>query len=175
MNNIANYYVLPLLKLNKTSFGGRDNFVNSYITQNEEIVVEVKDKTLVPEENFIDNSEYMGDFDYNGSTIIVFNQPSEYRADILKFVQGKYSEMSNKAKESIILYSGLPYNLVRKDLPLKPNGKYPVDTSRYILALSKNPALRKLVETEIGQSLPPNAELITKPDMNNFYPLPESN
>jgi hypothetical protein len=171
--NIANYYVLPLLKLNKTSFGGDDNFVNSYITQDNEIVVVVKDRTLVPEENFMYNSEYLGDFDTNSTTVIVYNQPPEFRADILKFAQGKYSEMSNRAKESIIMFSGLPYNLVRKDLPKKPNGTYPVDTSRYILALSKSPALKKKVEDEIGQELPSSAELIDKPDMNNFYPLPE--
>jgi hypothetical protein len=172
-NNIANYYVLPMLKLNKASFGGEGNFVNSYITQDDEIVVEVKDKMLVPEENFMDNPEYLGDFDSEDTTKIVFSQPKETQNDILLFAQGKYSEMSLKAKELIVMYSGLPYNKVRKDLPKKVNGQYQTETSKYLLALSRAESLRKKMENDLGTQISKDAELVAKPTMNNFYPLPE--
>lgn len=168
MDNIANYYVLPLLKLNKSSLGGKDNFVNTYISQGTEIIVEVKDKKLVPE-HIYDHVHYVGD----KGNLIIFKQPAEYEKDVLKFAEGRFSEMSIRAKEAIINFSGLPYNLERKDLPKLPNGSYPRENSRMILALSKDSALRRQIENDLGVKLPLSAELVDKPNMNNFYPLEE--
>jgi hypothetical protein len=173
-NNLANYYVLPLLGLNKASFGGSDNFINSYITSGEEIVVEVLDEKLVAENVTFDHPNYLGDIKTGETYIFLYDQPDSFKSDILLFAQGKYSEMSIAAKGMIIKHSGLPNNLERKDLPKKPNGRYQVETSKYILGLDKtNVALRAQVENQVGQSLPKDAELIEKPNSKNFYVIPE--
>lgn len=173
-DNIANYYLLPLLGLGKASFK-KDNLINTYLCSDQRIAVEVMDKTLIPESIFIDNPLYDGDFEGLTTTFIIYRVPEDFLPDVLKFAQGKYSEMSVKAKEHIIKYSGLSYNEPRMDLPKRSNGQYQMQTSKYILALSKDPALKQNIERILHVKLPPEAELISKPSMNNFYPLQENN
>lgn len=54
---------------------------------------------------YIDNSDYGG----NGTELICnFSIPKEYRDDFFKFIDGKYSEMSEKYKKKILTFNMFP-------------------------------------------------------------------
>jgi hypothetical protein len=157
--NLANFYILPLLGLNKFSFG-ESNFINSFVTTNEEVVVEVEDFDKVPQE-FIKNVNYMTDLELDGRNFIFYQLPDEIRDTILKFVAGKYSTFSDKAKTLIRKHSGLPYNV-------KLKGADELYTAELLMVLDKSPVLKARLEKTLDVKIPNDAELRDKPSSANI-------
>lgn len=87
-------------------------------------------------EDFVDRLE-VDDF----SVMYVFNVPMIYEEDFLKFVKGKYSEMSEEYKVKI-----LDFHSMKK-------------THEVYGILHKTKKRKTKVETRIGQNLPESAEL----------------
>ena len=98
--NLVTYFILPLLQLNKSSFGA-DNFINSYLDVNGYLVVNTSKPILVT--NTVYNSKYyITDYERDDKSIAyVFAIPEEYSNDIKLFTEGRYSELSAKAKIEI--------------------------------------------------------------------------
>ncbi len=158
-DNLCNFYILPLLGLNKTSFGGSGNFVNSYLSKDTNYIVIVL-KGATP--SFEEHQYYVTDFlNITGQVVLVFNVPIEFKPTIVKFIEGKYSQFSPPAKQLIKQKSGLNYKA--------PIGGGKVSTARELLALDRDPDLKKVWEQELGVKLAADAELMDIPDERNFY------
>lgn len=98
--NLVTYFILPLLQLNKSSFGA-DNFINSYLDKEGYVVINTEKPVLVTNEVY-NNKLYITDYEReNKSIAYVFTIPEEYKSDIDLFNEGKYSELSAKAKIEI--------------------------------------------------------------------------
>lgn len=159
-DNLCNFYILPLLGLNKLSFGGGSNFINSYISQdNKYMVVEIKDAKTP----FDEHQNYVTDYSAGDKTTIVFTIPPEFEETILRFRAGKYSQFSSQVKTIIKQKSGLKYKVPTI------NGK--VTSARELLALDKDKDLKEIWEREIGCKLSDDAELVSIPTDNNYYEL----
>lgn len=127
--SIVTYYILPLVKLSYKAFG--THFLSSKLSRNcKEIIVQ-----LMPlcEEEYWRNPYFKTDYTKDLTTYAVFTLPEEFTNDIKLFTEGKYSKMSDKAKETIYKHSGLHYN--------KKIGEHIVTDMR-LLALSKHKVLR---------------------------------
>lgn len=159
-DNLCNFYVLPLLGLNKTSFGGGSNFINSYVSEDSKyVVVELKE----PKGAFESHYCYQFDFQTNQATMIVFSIPSDFLPTVQQFREGKYSQFSVEAKELIKKKSGLNYKL--------SIGGGKVRSARELLALDKDKDLKRLLEEELAVKLHTDAELMDIPNEGNFYDL----
>lgn len=128
--NLCSYFLLPLLGLSKLSFG-ENNFVNSYLSEDgSQIYVRVYRVADVPggvrlgvtKVVTADKQEYL-----------LFNFPDMWKEDIETFMEGKYSLLSDSAKQIIRTTSGLDYKGLGED------GKYYTDFR--IIALTRNPDL----------------------------------
>lgn len=158
-HNKAVYFLLPLLGLNKFSYGDGDNFLNAYVTYNGEVVAVVKDTEKAGA--FTEHEGYLTDFDVDitegvSGTAIVYKLPAEFHDDFAKFLDGKYSEMSQKAKDTIYKHSGLPY---KNTTP----GQNTVNTHKLLLVLDRHEVLRKWMETTLMMEIPAGQELLDKP------------
>lgn len=170
VENMANYFALPLLSLNKTSFGV-GNFISSFVSDKGEIVVQVSDMNKVPQAvlahpNYVFDIE-LGDED--GTSILVFTEPELFAGTLNKFKEGKYSEFTAAAKNQLKGYSGLPYKAV------KIGSKEPF-TADLLLALDKDPGLRARREADLTGDggrvrIPEDVELLSKPSESNFITI----
>ncbi len=169
--NLCSIYVLPLLGLNRWSFGMPEKFVNSYLSEdNEHVVVECKNPhpaVITQHANFKFN------FEKDGSHFAVFEAPIGYKDDLMKFRQGKYSKFSENAKNQIRKKSGLTYKV-----PIPNKGGY--KSALELLALDKDKELKKYWETILSNPSSPvvlddDAELASIPGEDNFYELKLSN
>lgn len=98
--NLVTYFILPLLQLNKSSFGA-DNFLNSYLDVNGYLVVNTEKPILVTN-GVYNNENYVTDYERGNRSInYVFTIPTEYQSDVKFFIEGKYSQLSAKAKIEI--------------------------------------------------------------------------
>ena len=160
-DNLCNYYLLPLLKLNKDSFG-EGNFINSYVDEkNGLLLVKVKDKDI--EYKYYKNENFKTDYrEKDNEYHIVFYIPSFFYNDLERFTNGKYSQLSTKAKFLIKTYSGLSSNR-------KSGNKNKSDFR--ILVLSRHPELKRRLEKITGSEIEDGAELASKPFNNNFVNL----
>lgn len=162
-DNLCNFYILPLIGLNKLSFGAASNFINSYISSDDKyIVVEMKEAKT----QFQNHKNYNTDFVTIDKVVVVFNIPQEFADTISKFRQGKYSHFTAQVKQTIKDKSGLKWKVKTSA------GK--TSTARELLALGDDKDhddLRAILEEEIGVRLPKGAELISVPDEFNFYDL----
>lgn len=155
-HNKSVYYVLPLVGLSKFSFGGGDNFINSFVSYNGKVIAVIKDKELA--EEFIKHTLYCTDFQVPDTehTAIVFTVSKEFENDLSLFLSGKYSQMSESAKAMIRKYSGLPY---RNTVP----GSSTIVTHKLLMVLDKNASLRKWMENLMEITIDPDQELLEKP------------
>ncbi len=163
--NLCSTYVLPLLGLNRFSFGSPDKFINSYVNEDDtHIVVEcvTQFSTII-----INHPNFKFSMETNGNFVAVFEVPAFYREDVKKFREGKYSELSDSAKSLIRKKSGLTYKV-----PI-PGGGY--RSALELLALDKDKELKKYWEDTLGVKLSDNAELASIPGDDNFYNLNLSN
>lgn len=162
--NLCSTYILPLVGLNRWSFGSPDNFINSYVSKEKPyIVVELKSLTL-PE----NKTALKFDFRRDDNIFVVFEVPSKFQDCLDKFREGKYSTFSEEAKATIRKKSGLRYKAPQ------PNGT--VRSARELLALDKDKELKKAIESELSNpgspvKLSDDAELASLPDESNFISL----
>lgn len=160
-DNLCNFYILPLLGLNRSSFGGISNFINSYLTNDfNHVVVHLHN----PYGPYAVHQHYKTDY-YNNQGIltIVFSLPPQFKATAAKFKEGKYSQFSNEVKQLIKAKSGLKWQV--------PNGRGQYISAKKLLALDRDPDLRKEWERDLGVTISPDAELISIPSDNEFIDL----
>jgi len=166
--NLATYYLLPLLKLNKLSFGAPQNFVNCYVSSKGDCLL-IKLRVMMP--FLYRNEDFIADYiDEDKLTCIVLRIPEKYTEDVAWFMTGKYSKFSVDARELIRSYSGLIY---RQQHP--ETGRSTTDARLMAIEESEEQRslLRNKLEDELGCSLPLDAELMSKPSDNNYIQLTE--
>lgn len=163
--NLSTYYILPLLKLNKQSWGS-DNLIKTQVTKYGEVVVFIKDS--VNAGDYYNHENYGADVDEeDGSTMIIYNIPERFLEDYQFFIESKYSKMSIFAKDAIkqsAKANGLQWGTpTGKKATVMSNGKQVVvdivDSSEVLLALDKNEDLKKSLEKELDIKIMPEAEL----------------
>jgi hypothetical protein len=160
-DNLCNYYILPLIGLNKLSFGKEDNFVNSYLTTDLcNIVVKLKEPLGSYEKHKAYKTDYNSE---DGLITVIFTLPQNFRATAAKFKEGAYSQFSYEAKQLIKTKSGLNYKV--------PDGKGSVTSSKKLLALDKDKDLRTIMEKELAVKISPDAELYSIPEPHEFISL----
>lgn len=113
MMNSASYFMLPMLQLNKSSFGV-GNFINSYIDKSGYIAVDLRAMTAVGTAT-IHHPDYITDFNIAGGIRVVYAIPQEFIQDLDRFIEGKYSQFSAALKVAISKYS----NLVATNMHIK--------------------------------------------------------
>lgn len=155
--NLVTYYILPLLAINKNSFGG--HFKNSYIDKaGIKVFVELKKNMVSPTYKHTPN--YVSEVIFNNTLLVMFEVPLEFLQDSKLFVVGKYSEMSKDAKKIIFASSTLPYN--------KTMGSFVV-SHPVLQALDKTKTLKSFLINELHVvTIEDSAELINPPYDNWF-------
>jgi hypothetical protein len=145
-DNYANYLILPLLKLNKFSYG-TENFINGFVTVNGKIAIHLK----AINEDCHKHPNYLTDFTYNEGVLVLYSCPYEFEADLLQFMASKYSRMSDEAKQLIYEHSGLSVDF--------PNRHNCLVSSRLIQAIRRDERLRDHINKEYNTELGPEDEV----------------
>ncbi len=162
--SLCSTYILPLLGMNRYSFG-ESNFINSYINEEgNHAIVELKIITQAIQRH----NRFRFSFKNDERNFAVFEIPTEFLETVQLFIQGKYSQFSQTAKTLIKKGSALKYHVA------KPGGGY--TSARELLALDKHEELRRALEQELSIPGSPvridrNAELQDIPDERDFYKL----
>lgn len=160
--NLCTHFILPLLKMNKFSFVN-SNFVNSYLTDQDHIVVQVVDRHFVHGKCVI-HPHFKGIMtDAEKYLYYVYKIPVIWHNDLQLFKQGRYSEMSRLAKDTIKTQSGLPHNVLNKDGKMVSDGR--------LVALDKGRELKAMWEEEIVPAEPIEGELLSIPSEGSFINL----
>ena len=161
--NLCTYFVLPVLGLNLAGFGGKENFLNSYLSKDLKwIYVEVLDFDLVPCISVELEPEMLN---YEGKQVVKLLIPSRWNSHLQLFKEGKYSKFSNKAKRLIREGSTLMYQHYQGAVAI---------TDFRLLALSGSENLRNLWSSLIyddKDAAHRNAieeELLSIPDSETF-------
>jgi len=150
-HNLCTYFILPLAGVSKSKFGGDLNFIDTYLKKDlTSIYVEVFDSILV--QGAI--PEYKEFTDANDKTYLEFSINPNFKSDVEKFIEGKYSQFSNRAKTIIRTNSGLMY---RKVVGLTSR------TDIRLLALDKSPLLKELWDDFLDMNVGDEMELLSKP------------
>lgn len=159
--NICTYYLLPLIKLNKFSFG-ENNFLQCYVSRDgSKLYIELRE---IPA--FVYSKvEYLGTAILpNGNVAVVMGLHPLWEPDFRNFIDGKYSKLSKPAKDAVLAYSGLPFNQ-------HTSNNVPYTDSR-ILAINPDPGerekLRRALMSELGVNIPVDQELISIPTELNY-------
>lgn len=106
-DNLVTYYMLPLVNVNKLTFGR--SFSTSYINKKgTKIFIEMHYQMITP--NYKLTSTFESDIIIDDLTFAIFRIPEEFKADANLFITGDYSKMSKEAKQLIYKTSTLPYN-----------------------------------------------------------------
>lgn len=150
--NLCTYYLLPLIGLNRHTFGKPENFINCYIADDRKhLVVELTEFPLSLE----NHANYKFDFEHEGAILVVFEMPVQYLPTVIKFMEGKYSKFSDEVKSIIKKKSGLRWNV-----PLE-GGK--TVSAKELLALDRDRVLREKLEEQLNIHIPIDAELMSSP------------
>lgn len=116
--------------------------MNAYMAEDgNRIVVEVVNTRLVFGSIWL-NTYFMEEKD----GVIQFEMPQRYRKDMLLVFEGKYSRMSEEAKDIIRKNSGLNWRKERRDI----DGTLVHDSDARLMALDKNEALRERMNDILG-------------------------
>ena len=161
-DNLCNYFILPLLKINKSTFASDLNFINSYLT-NDGLNIYVKvNETRFFEYRMVMHLQYQATWiDAFGMKYIQYSIPFNWQKDVQLFLDGKYSHMLSSAKEMIINWSGLQYRI------RNPLSNLTVTDVR-LLALERCSSLRGLLEGFYNVKLNEEDELLSKPTAKDF-------
>jgi hypothetical protein len=156
------YYLLPLISLNKFSFGPPENFINAYLSEDHsEIIVKVKDSDKVFP--IVWSEAPVNDFT---ATEIFFEVPSQFAKDIKRFLRGEYSKFSSEAKAMIVKNSGLTYMKQR----VTKEGTNVIDIDARLRALDPTDStLREFLEDQLGMVIDPKLELISLPTEEEIW------
>lgn len=162
--NLCTYYVMPLLKLNKYSFGPQ-NFDQCRMTLDGKFL-EICLHFDVP---FLHDHEcFLSSYTKEGRDYVVMQIPERWWPDVELFKQGKYSKFSFDAKEMIRNYSMLMLKQVHP-------GTLKTYTDARLMALDSDEDQRRLLreklEEELNCSIPSDLELISVPADQNYTEL----
>lgn len=144
-DSIFNYFILPLIGLNKESFGV--NFKKTLLNKLSTMVYVKVNEFII---NFNNNPNFL----YTTKDYYVFTIPVSYIEEAKKISSGKYSKLKETTKDLIRNKSGLANNTLI-------DGQYV--TSKALLALSKHPALIEHYATDLGLTPNQTSKLIIKP------------
>lgn len=158
--NLCSTYILPLLNLNKYSFGEQTNFVNSYVNDDDALIIVQVTK---PVTNVTGHPLFRFNFDKAGHTYYVFELPGKHRETVRKFREGKYSQFPEDAKNQIKKKSGLSYRI--------PTSTGKLKSAKELLALDKDRNLKEKMEQDLAVKIDDDAELMDIPGGDNFYQL----
>jgi len=163
-DNLCTYFVLPMLKLNKFRFIADFNFVNSFLSRDRRLIVVQVLETLFFEHKLSQHPNYRGLYkDEFNNRFIVYAIPIFFKRDVELFCNGRYSSMSDKAKELIRQYSGLLYRSMNTDGQLV--------TDIRLLALEKSKSVRSMWEDVLDCTLEENQELLSIPKEDSFMSI----
>lgn len=152
--NLANLYLLPLLKRRSSDF---IEFVNCYLDVEEfQLAVEVPDIRPHYKDYSYYNYYVSKDSDRH---LLFYDIPKIFHEDVALFVQGKYSEFSDGAKAFIYKYGS--FTIIKH-----ANGTE--SRSVWLLVLDKAEALKDKLEDQLNSTIPEDNELASPPDTNNF-------
>lgn len=117
--NKSRSYILPLVLYDYQKYTKEllDNLINTYIKyedKNYVLILEIKKDNL--SDKFFEYYEYLPNFvksfDYNeNSKIILLTIPSDIKEDYDKFIEGKYSKISEESKAKIIKFTSIHFPL----------------------------------------------------------------
>lgn len=131
--HLCSWYILPLLDLNVEAFGF-SNFVNGYQVKGTYLIaIQVLDMHLCADTLLSQHYEYGSSLEHND--YLLFQIPAEWRKDYEMFLSGKYSKMSEEAKQKIREMSGLKYEVADEC-----GNKL---TDAILMALDNHPVLRR--------------------------------
>lgn len=159
-SNLCTYYLLPLVRLNRFSFG-KDNFVQCYVSRDgSKLFVELKD---IPE--FIyKRKDYLGTSLTPTGVCAVIALPEDWYNDFVLFKAGKYSKFSPEFQVCVAAYCGLPVNKLNKDGILFTDAR--------IVAMDNVPMerakLRRILSRELEVEIPEDQELISVPNDSEY-------
>lgn len=169
---LSNDYILPLLGASRAGYGPAGNFVSCQLTDENQIVVTVLDRTLVAYQLLADHPAYFLDYldPDTGCTILVYHA-KVWLPDIQKFRQGKYSQFSAEAKKRIKTFMGNfdVYGKFRTYSELEKQG----EVKLRLHALDKTERARAYWENLLEVKLDPEAELENLPTPSCFVNLNE--
>ena len=155
-DNLVTYYLLPLLGLNKKSFG--DCFHASYVDcTGDSVYVELRKNMVTP--TYLTNPNYVSRLVIKERVFLIFLIPTNLTIDSAKFIRGQYSDMSRESKKIIYKTSTLPYN--------KTMGSFAM-THPVLQALDKTKTLRSFLVNELDVVINSNNELIDPPSAEWF-------
>jgi len=153
-DTLVTYFVLPMLGINKNVFGRK--FKTSYLSQGEEIYVELKSET--DSKIYASNNNWLYDVNIDETFYSVFLIPEDKRSDLELFKKGLYSQISRDTKKLIYRTSTLPYNKSMSDFKV---------THPILHALDNTKVLRKFLEQYLNvKYLSVTGELIDAPTAN---------
>jgi hypothetical protein len=156
-DTLITYFLLPLLGLNKKTFGRA--FRTSYLNNTgRNIFVELSNPMVSP--IYKSSTCYVTEFMFDDALFVNFEIPQDKWPDIVLFMEGKYSQMSKESKKQIYSYSTLAYNQTMDDFKV---------THPILHALGKTKRLRNfLVDFLDVDVIVETQELIDNPDESWF-------
>ena len=134
---ILKTFVLPLYGISVKSV--EDVYINAYLNKEGNFLF-LKVKEF--KDCLANNLLYSGIFEYKNEKYNLFSTSKVYENDIQLIMSGKYSQISQQAKNTIIQLCGLGYMVREK------NGS--ISCASELLALTKHPALRKKLEMTLA-------------------------
>lgn len=102
--NYATYLGLPLLGLNRRSYGP-DSFRNSYFTNNGKLLVIIDPDSYG--NSYWHHEQYLTDFEVGEGLAILYSCPKQFEPDMAKLINSEYSKLSDPAKQLIYQHSTL--------------------------------------------------------------------
>lgn len=108
IRNSVMYFMLPMLQLNKSSFG-LSNFINSYIDKAGYLAVDLQ---TAPSNvaSVYEHEYYVTDYNTENGLRVIYSIPDQFKSDVRLFEEGKYSQFSPELKVLISKYSQLNSN-----------------------------------------------------------------
>jgi len=148
--NKSLYFIMPMIGISSNY----RNLINCYLGDStypkynySKILVELKFK----DNNILKNIYLEDSYETKQNTCIyVFKVPEEFEKDYYLFLQGKYSQFSDKYKSKIL-----------NQVQIKP-----IQNSYVYKILYKTADLKAELEERIGQELPTDAEICSIADWN---------
>ncbi len=166
--NMATYYLLPLIGLNKSSFGCDTNFINCFVdNEGTKLYVSVQTSRFGP----LNHPGILEIKDEHPNALFVFYFPAKWKAHFELFKSGQYSKFCMNARRIINLGSDLAYN---------QSSKYgSVNTDLRLIAMDRDCAgweiMRKRFSDYLDVEIAASAELLSAPDPSSFWCVPSAN
>lgn len=160
-HNLCTYYLLPLIGLNRFSFGVDSNFKNCYVNrEGTELHVEVE--FLLQR---LENIPQLLRIEINGTNIkYVLELPSCWNYDFTQYSLGRYTMFSQTAKEFIYHRSGLCYKSLNADNRMT--------TDIRLLAIDSDFSRRNILRQKLieyyGVYIDEDAELLSPPTDSSY-------